>query len=248
MTSNFKKGISAALAAVMCSAAVSASAATWKPVNIDMENGGAIQYQEYDDQGLPTGRSAYGQEAQDDYNLPGFAKITVERTWFSDYYPNYEYQNLYAETTATGKVYSGTVQATGRNGLDYGSEGKTLVEYRDVDYMWEAAAPHRIYSITQAKLTINGKTQWYGSVDKNYPVQYTGRNAEVTAERIAYGFGDYKVSGKSVSIIPAALKAGYMDKTAYTAMVGVTSDQLAPKYVSPNHVEVTASEVLIPRT
>ncbi len=239
MAKNFKKGISAALAAAMCTAAVSASAASWVPVNIDVANGGVIQYQEYDDQGLPTGRSASGTAAEE-FGLPGYAKLSVEDSWVSDVYPNVEYQNVYAETESLGKLYTGSTVATGRNGLTLTAEGKTLVEYRDVDFMWEVAAPYKIYSITQAKLSINGAMQWYGEVDHDYPVNYTGRNADVTVERTAYGFGDYKVTGtNTVEIAPVELRSSYTDPRAKSAITGVSAALLAPVVASEDGTTVT---------
>jgi hypothetical protein len=244
MVGKFKAGIATGLATAMCLAAVSASASTWVIKDYDTSSStplptAPIVYQEFDDNGFPTGRVVSGLSAQAE-NLKGFADVELKNSWISDVYPNAEYANLYADGNYTGRVF-----ATGRDGSVPG-----LVQYRDVDYMWEAAAPYKIYSIKQANLLINGKAQWFGTVEKNYPVQYTGRNASVTSERVAYGFADYEVTGTNkVSTVPSVIKSSYMDKTAYTALVGLTSDQLAPSTLPTKTVEVAKdATILIPRT
>lgn len=241
MSRKIKAGIAASIAAAMCLATVSASAAEWRIKDYDTSRGitpsAPIVYQEFDGNGMPTGRVVSGLSAQQE-GLKGFAEIELKDSWVSDVYPNKEYANLYADGNYTGRVFE-----TGR-------DGKDLVRYRDVDFMWEAAAPYRIYAITQARLTINGSAQWFGTVEKNYPVKYTDRNASVTSERVAYGFGDYEITAaNTVSVVPEVIKNYYMDNTAYTAISGVTAAQLSPKSVSPVPVQVSKdAEILIPRT
>lgn len=241
MSGKIKAGFAAGIAAAMCLATVSASAAQWRIKDYDTSGGitpsAPIVYQEFDDNGLPTGRVVSGFSAQQE-GLKGFAEIELKDSWVSDVYPNKEYAKLYADGNYTGRVFE-----TGRDGTD-------LVQYRDVDFMWEAAAPYKIYSITQAKLTINGTAQWFGTVEKNYPVKYTNRNASVSSERVAYGFGDYEITGtNTVSLVPNVIKTSYMDNTAYTALSGVTAAQLAPKTAPSAPVQVSSDAViLIPRT
>lgn len=241
MLNKLKTGLTTALAATLCLASVSATAAEWRFKDYDTTGGvlpsAPIVYQEFDSNGLPTGRVVSGYSAQAE-GLKGFAEMSLKGTWVSDVYPNQEYAKLYADGAYTGRVY-----ATGRDGED-------LVTYRDVDFMWEASAPYKIYSIKQARLTINGVTQWFGTVEKNYPVQYSGKNASVAVQRVAYGFGDYEVTGANkVSLVPERIKQGYMDTKAYSEIRGIEADKLAPQVVAPTPIEVSRDAgFLIPRT
>lgn len=243
MTRKIKRIFAAVLSAALCFASVSVSA-EWRIKDYDTSMGitpsAPIVYQEFDANGLPTGRVVAGYEAQKE-GLKGFAEIALKDTWVSDVYPNAEYATLYADGNYTGRVF-----ATGRDGED-------LVEYRDVDFMWELAAPYKIYSIRQAKLFKGGAVQWYGTVEKNYPVEYTNRNAAVSSERVAYGFGDFEVTGTNkVALVPDYLKASYMDAKAYTDMVGVNAAMISAKKqpFAPTPVDVTAvaNIIAIPRT
>ncbi len=252
MLTKMKRTACLTLAAV-CLMSVNAFAADWRIKDYDTTNAMAgakpvvpIVYQEFDVNGLPTGRVVSGVSAQAE-GLKGFADATLKNSWVSDVYPNNEYIGLYADGVYTGKVF-----ATGR-------DGKDLVEYKDVDFMWEAAAPHRIYSITKAKLFKDGKVQWFGTEAKNYPVQYTGRNAEVVAERIAYGFAGYDVrQGGKVSLVPEIIENNYKDERAYSALSGISKEEINPTVIpfeltgtscdKANVVNVTGRDIFIPRT
>lgn len=243
MLTKIKKKAAVALAAAVCLSSVNAFAAQWCIKDYDTTNAMAgtkpvvpIVYQEFDDNGLPTGRVVSGKSAQAE-GLKGYADAELANAWISDVYPNKEYINLYADGVYTGKVF-----ATGRDGVD-------LVEYKDVDFMWEVSAPHKIYSITKAKLNINGKATWFGTVEKNYPVNYTGRNAEVTAERVAFGFAGYEIyAANKVVPVRDIIENYYKDARAYTAMVGITKDEINPNRDYAKSINVTGRDLFIPRT
>lgn len=240
MSGKFKKSFAAVLASALCVSA-SVGAAEWRIKDYDTSAGitpAPIVYQEFDANGLPTGRVVAGYEAQQE-GLKGFAQVELKNSWVSDVYPNAEYINLYADGNYTGRVYP-----TGR-------DGKDLVTYRDVDFMWEAAAPYRIYSIKQAKLFKDGKVQWFGNAEMNYPVEYTNRNADVKVERIKYGFGEYEITGtNAVAPIPEKIvNEGYFDMNAYTRIKGVTADMIKAKEEAPKAVEISKNtDIEIPRT
>lgn len=210
MLTKFKKSFTIALAVVMCLSTVCASAATWriKDYDTDTINGGniAIVYDEYDDMGNFTGRSAkansIGYVDPVAYGLKPFATVEHKNPWMDIYYPNNQFATIYADGKNLGKF-----APTGLNGLD------GLVEYKTVDYMWQVAAPFQIYSITKAKLNIGGQVQWFGTPEYWYPTQYTGRNANVSVQRVAYGFGPYEVTGANkVELIPQDfVDLGYVD-------------------------------------
>ncbi len=251
MSSKIKRRAAVVMAVAVCLSSVSASAAQWRIKDYDTTNAMAglkpvvpIVYQEFDNAGFPTGRVVSGNSAQTE-GLKGFADAELKNTWISDVYPNKEYINLYADGVYTGKVFE-----TGRDGVD-------LVEYKDVDFMWEVAAPHKIYSIKKAKLNINGKATWFGSVDKNYPVEYTGRNATVLANRCALGFGVYKLHQPSImnkdvraERISKEIENNYMDKSALTNIRGLSAADIYPNANSAKRIDVTGKEkdLFIPRT
>ncbi|MGM9551229.1 MAG: hypothetical protein ACI3XA_03135 [Clostridia bacterium] len=233
MLGKFKKGLTLALATSLCLATVSASAAEWRRVDYNtsaIENGVSVTslavpvvYQEFDDLGLPTGRMVEGEAAVKE-GLVGWANVTVGGTWVSDVYPNDQYAKLYADGNYTGRVIP-----TGLFGEAAG------VEYRDVNFMWEVAAPHRIYAATQAKLFKDGVVQWFASAEKNYPIVYSGENAAVTHERAYYGFADYKVTGENtVSIVPEHM-AAYTEASVYEDIEGIEAWKLAPEYVTVDY-------------
>lgn len=194
--SNMKKmlvGVIAAAIAATC--AVSASAA-WKTTAYDTdkiinENGSykaAVTYELYDDNGLTTGLVVKGQAAVA-YGLEPYAKVTFSAPSFERAYPNKQYVRIYADGVDTRRVmYNGVNQE---------------LEYRWANYVWELAAPNKIYQQKQA--LINGV--WY--TDETYPEQFLGDVATVKAEyNNYYGFGFWRVAnGKVVGYMPAKLQA-----------------------------------------
>ncbi len=230
MLANLKKGLTVALAATLCFATVSASAATWKKVDYNTSDFTAtsgvltvpVVYQEYDVNGYPTGRMVEGDAAVKE-GLDGWANITVGSTWVSDVYPNAQYAKVYADG-----VYTGKVLPTGLAGEDAG------VEYRTVDFMWEVAAPYRIYAETQAKLFKDGTVQWFFDDDKNYPVVYSGKNAAVVNERAYYGFANYHVVGDNkVDFLPNhIIEGGYYEPSVFSAIQGIDAEYLMAKSVT----------------
>jgi len=225
MLTKFKKSFTIALAVVMCLTTVCASAASWRIrdyVTTAIAGGQCpIQYAEYDDMGNFTGRVATGAQALA-FGLKPFATVEHKNPWIDIYFPNQEFATIYADgknlgvfapTTNAGKVlFNGDLVNTG------------LVEYKDVDYMWQVAAPFQIYSITKAKLNIGGKAQWFGTPEFGYPTNYTGRNAEVKVQRVPYGFAGYEVTGANkIELVPGDF--GPWTTAAVNAIAGVN---LAP--------------------
>lgn len=238
MFNKIKKSFTIALAVVMAFASVAACATSAKLIDYDIDGflgkvaagqfPGTIDniYQISDDNDVAIAR-VKGAEAVK-FGLPAASPIDVKNPWVSKEYPNKEYSDLYV----SGKKIECLTGyfPTGRVGLTAG------VQYRNVDFMWEAAAPHRIYSKTQAYLFIDGAAKWY--CNETYPIQYTGRNAQVKAERIYYGFGDYKVTGNDAIELAPAYIAPWVGDEVF-AFIGITPEELAPKAAEPAVLDVT---------
>ncbi|MBE7052242.1 MAG: hypothetical protein E7395_06705 [Ruminococcaceae bacterium] len=255
MLTKFKKSFTIALAVVMCLSTVCASAATWRIKDYDNLNVAAnmvrVVYEEIDDAGRFTGRMAMANpNVEDRQNWYGmaildttdpafiakypaakpFAKTELKDYWFDAYYTtglgNAEYGSVYAD----GK-YIGRVEATNR----YGKWG--LVNYKDVDYTWEVAAPFAIYSIEKAWLNIGGVPQWFGTEEMNYPVKLTGRNADVKVQKPQYGFGVYNVvNGKVVDLMPDVVEYdndGYLVQFDINKVLDTCAHGVGP-FVNPD--------------
>lgn len=185
-------GISAAV--IGLTSAFSASALEWKIKGYDtsrLEKEAhdtyriGIVYEQYENNGyatLPTGIVADASTAAA-YGLKPYARATFSAPAFELAWPNREYVRVYADGVDTGKVlYNGV---------------KENLTYRKANYMWELAAPHRIFRRTQA--FINGS--WY--TDDTYPVEYAGDVAKVTAEYDNYyGFGYWHKYGSNIHYMP----------------------------------------------
>jgi hypothetical protein len=227
MFNKIKKSFTIALAVVLAFATVAACATgnlQWnaKKVGVDVDfynanRGGIIpiQYQIFNQNGVMVEYVETPAEAVE-YGLKPYAVAELKNPWVSVDYPNNEYADLYAD----GEKVLNVAYATGRDGELAG------VDYRYVDFMWEAAVPHRIYSQKQAYLFVNGVAQWYANA--TYPVIYSGRNAQVKAERIYYGFGDYKVTGNDAIELMPAYMAPWVGDEVFTAIEGLTAANLAP--------------------
>ena len=262
MLTKFKKSFTIALAVVMCLSTVCASAASWRIKDYDTDVQWLpnpvveIVYEEVDDFGRFTGRMAnisageWKEQPNNNYygaygvtfipatemkaaGLKPYAQVEFKNPWFDIYYPNNEYANVYADGKNLGVYHS-----TSRNGL------MNLVEYKDVDYMWEVAAPFQIYSVKKAKLMINGAVQWFGTPAFNYPTKYTGRNADVKVNKYAYGFGAYEITeaGK-VTLVPAKL-AGYVD----AGYANVDLSPVAGAAPARQVLNIRYADIKIPRT
>lgn len=149
-----------------------------------------VVYQDVDPViGYATGAVVSGETATL-YGLKPTVAASFSAPLFELDYPNNEYVAVYAQNPETNAV-----EFTGK----YLYNGENLnLQYRDVNYMWELAAPHRIYQKRQA--LINGS--WYGNT--SYPgwpnttsgiaELYAGDVATVKAEYVNYyGFGDWMV-------------------------------------------------------
>jgi len=249
MFNKIKKSFTIALAVVMAFASVAACATSAKLIDYDIDGflgkvaagfmPGTIDnvYQIFDDNGVMIAQ-VKGQEAFATFGLPAYSPIDVKNPWVSKEYPNKEYSDLYVNGKRIDCLQG--FFATGRFGLTAG------VKYRNVDYMWEAAAPHRIYSKTQAYLMVNGAAQWY--TNASYPVQYTGRNAQVKAERIYYGFGDYKVTGNDAIALAPAYMAPWVGEDVFDGFIGITPEELAPKATQPAVLDVTGRFIAVPKS
>jgi len=140
-----------------------------------------VVYQDVDPvTGYATGAVVSGETATL-YGLEPTVAASFSAPLFELDYPNNEYVAVYAQNPETNAV-----EFTGK----YLYNGENLnLQYRDVNYMWELAAPHRIYKRTQA--LINGA--WFRN--NTYPTGiYAGDVATVKAEYVNYyGFGDWIV-------------------------------------------------------
>lgn len=140
-----------------------------------------VVYQDVDPvTGYATGAVVSGETATL-YGLEPTVAASFSAPLFELDYPNNEYVAVYAQNPETNAV-----EFTGK----YLYNGENLnLQYRDVNYMWELAAPHRIYKRTQA--LINGA--WFRN--NTYPTRiYAGDVATVKAEYVNYyGFGDWMV-------------------------------------------------------
>lgn len=167
-----------------------------------------VVYEQYDDNGLSTGVVADSKTAPL-YGLKPYASVSFSAPSFERAWPNREYVSVYADGVDTGKVlYTGV---------------KENLTYRKANYMWELAAPHRIYNRTQA--LIYGS--WY--TDETYPTEYAGDVATVTAEYSNYyGFGYWRVNGSKVSYMPQILQPYAEVDTNIYYDGGVAYDALAP--------------------
>lgn len=234
MTRKIRAGIATVTAAVMCLATVSASAAEWRVEGYDTSNGltttAPILYQEYDSFGLPTGRYVAGEAAQD-FGLKGFSEVSLNDRFVDRTFPNNEYAYLYADGQNTNRIVP-----TGRDGSD-------LVEYRDVAFAWEVAAPYKIFSIRQAKLNIDGRVQWYGVANEGYPVEYTGENAAVSVQKKDYGFGFYKVVDGNAEVASRELLdyqlhtgKAFEEESVKALVDGVTSNLIDPIFVGSDSI------------
>lgn len=167
-----------------------------------------VVYEQYDDNGLSTGVVVDSKTAPL-YGLKPYASVSFSAPLFERAWPNREYVSVYADGVDTGKVlYTGV---------------KENLTYRKANYMWELAAPHRIYNRTQA--LIYGS--WY--TDETYPTEYAGDVATVTAEYSNYyGFGYWRVNGSKVSYMPQILQPYAVVDTNIYYDGGVAYDALAP--------------------
>lgn len=132
-----------------------------------------IVYEQYLD-GVATGLIVSGNEARD-YGLKGFASnITRPKSWYDRTYPNYQYEEIFADGEYTGLVWK-----TGAR-LPYTS-------YKDFRYMWEVGGTHKEVAETRAFLN----NEWIGG--KSYPKVYTGANADVIEEYKYFGFDVFEI-------------------------------------------------------
>lgn len=226
MLTKFKKSFTIALAVVMCLTSVLASAAEWKIIDYDELSiaGGQVPiiYDEYEN-GMFTGRRAawglnaarrevYGDNAADptddlidplSVGLKRTATATFVNPWVDVFFPNNEFATLYADGVNTNSFANTGAQNAGKIWTAAGWTATGNVEYREVDFAWEVFAPFNILSITQAKLNIGGKAQWFGDVTYNYPVNYTGKAAQVVVQRVPYGFANYEITGPNqIELVP----------------------------------------------
>lgn len=266
MLTKFKKSFTIALAVVMCLSTVCASA-KWYVKDYDNRNitygvnqKVEIVYEERDDAGIFTGRmaNAYGErgylteyakvvlattEERYGLDLKPFADLEFKNYWVEAYYPNNQYVGAYADGKFLGKYV-----ATGKNGV-----ADKLVNYKDVDFDWEVAAPFGIYSIKKAWLNIGGVNQWFGTVEAGYPTAFTGRYADVKVSKPEYGFLDYKVAnGKVATIVEAAderIWSAWVNPTVWNAVEGINAESLRPTAVPAERIYIDRyADIKVPAT
>ncbi len=132
-----------------------------------------IVYEQYLD-GVSTGLVVSGDDAED-YGLKGYASsITRPVSWYDSTYPNYQYEEIFADGQYTGLLWP---------------TGARLPKsaYKDVRFDWEVGGTHK--EIAQTKAFLNGA--WYS--DDSYPVLYTGANANVKEDNMYFGFDVFEV-------------------------------------------------------
>ena len=126
--------------------------------------------------GVATGLVVSGEEARQ-YGLKPYASsITRPNSWYDLRYPNYQYEEIFADGEYTGLTWP-----TGAR-LPYTS-------YKNFPYMWEVGGTHKEVAMTKAYL--NG--EWFGSANYGYPSVYTGVNADVKEENVYFGFDVFEV-------------------------------------------------------
>ena len=193
MNKKLRRICAGTLALAALGAANSALANTWKQVGYDTSDAAvatgryACVYQEFDDNGMPTGNIKSGNDIYTlNMNFPAFATTVgwknsfIDKThtcslaapgsvyfYNHDLLPEHDCGNLeYATLVLDGKEQE-RVTATGA----YGN-----VEYRWSNWFWEKAEPYKIYQKKEVKFP--GSSTWY--TDDSYPMRYSGVNEKVT--------------------------------------------------------------------
>lgn len=140
-----------------------------------------IIYEQYLD-GVATGLVISGQTARE-YGLKPYASsITRPNNWYDLRYPNYQYEEIFADGEYTGLTWPTGAQ------LPYTS-------YKDFPYMWEVGGTHK--EVARTKAFLNGA--WFGNAEYGYPAVYTGVNADVREENMYYGFDVFEVYADGVA-------------------------------------------------
>ncbi len=170
-------GIALSAAAVLTSmTTLAAGQITWQVKDYITANGGIpyeIVYEQYLD-GVATGYFVSGDAARE-YGLKGYASsITRPVTWYDVTYPNYQYQEIWADGQ-----YTGLVKPTGAQ-LPY-------TAYKDFPYTWEVGGTHKV--VAEKRANFGG--QYIGG--PSYPKLYTGANADVIEENRYFGFDVFEV-------------------------------------------------------
>ena len=138
-----------------------------------------IVYEQYLD-GVATGYVVSGAEARK-YGLKPYADtITRPVSWYDITYPNYQYEEIWADGQYTGLVWPTGAQ------LPY-------TAYKDFRYSWEAGGTHKEIAETRAKFGVSGDDAADYVGGPSYPKVYTGTNANVKEENKYYGFDVFQV-------------------------------------------------------
>ena len=138
-----------------------------------------IVYEQYLD-GVATGYVISGDEARK-YGLKPYAdNITRPVTWYDITYPNYQYEEIWADGQYTGLVWPTGAQ------LPY-------TAYKNFRYAWEAGGTHKEIAETRAKFGNTGDDAVDYVGGPSYPKVYTGTNANVKEENKYYGFDVFQV-------------------------------------------------------
>lgn len=204
MNKKFKRICAAILTLCVLGSATTAFA-EWRHAGYDLDGDFEIQYQEFDEKGLFTGRMVKGAAAEAE-GLKGFP-TTVE---YKDSYPNAIYYCAFAgqihdantpahfcgHENLTGLYLDGNkVVANWATGLKAGVEEKWENLY------FEKAAPHKIVQKMYTNLPNAG---WVTSV--NHPTRYSGINDIVTvkSEQVYVDIEDVLGGAKDVVCVEPA--------------------------------------------
>ncbi len=191
-------------------ATLAAGQITWQVKDYITSQGApyAIAYEQYLD-GVATGYVVHGEDARQ-YGLKPYASsITHPVSWYDVSYPNYQYDEIWADGE-----YTGLTRPTGAR-LPY-------TAYKDFPFAWEVGGTHKVIAETRANF---GGTYIGGPT---YPKVYTGANADVIEENRYFGFDVFQVyeNGKArdVEVVldtegngvntSNSLKANYMDRAS----------------------------------
>ncbi|MBQ7718218.1 MAG: hypothetical protein IJT38_02870 [Clostridia bacterium] len=179
----FKRIAGAAVSAAVVLSTMTTFAAgniTWQVKDYAYNGTGfSIIYEQYLD-GVATGYVVSGTEAGK-YGLKTTAdKVTRPVTWYDVTYPNYQYEEIWADGQ-----YTGLVSPTGARLPE--------TAYKNFRYMWEVGGTHKEIAETRAKFGISGDDALDYVGGPSYPKVYTGTNANVKEENKYYGFDVFEV-------------------------------------------------------
>ncbi len=192
MNKNVKKICAGILSLCLLVSATGALAAEWKKVGYDLSTAPnfEVKYQQFDENGLYTGLSVQGADAEH-YGLTGYAKSvewkdTVVDKTYTCANPGQDHNAV--DCKVCGNRELGRLYLDGIAQSYYAPTGVMAdVEERWVNSYWEKSAPYKIYQKKEVNLPGEG---WY--TDATYPTRYSGVNeiVTVTADQVYVDIND----------------------------------------------------------